>query len=124
GLGSALHYFTVMLCTGVIIGMAPLVSQAFGAGESARCRSVLVQGLWLSVAMAIPVTILTLFGESIALRMGQERGVAVLAGGYLRAVAWGVAPAFLFMAFRQYLEGMGVVKPVMVITFVGLGANV
>lgn len=124
GLGGALHHFTIMLCTGVIVGMAPLVSQAFGAGEIERCRRVLVQGLWLSVALAVPVTVLTLFGEGIALRMGQGAEVAYLAGGYMRALAWGVAPAFLFMAVRQYLEGMGVVKPVMVITFLGLGVNI
>jgi MATE family multidrug resistance protein len=124
GLGSALHYFTIMLCTGVIIGMAPLVSQAFGAGDSSRCRQLLVQGLWLAVSLAIPVMAVSFFGEWFALRFGQEPGVARLAGEYLHALAWGVAPAFLFMAFRQYLEGMGIVKPVMVITFVGLGANI
>jgi len=124
GLGSALHIFTIMLCTGVIIGMAPLVSQAFGAGEGERCNRILVQGLWLAVVLAIPVTIVTLYGEAIALRMGQDPRVAALAGGYMRALAWGVLPTFLFMAFRQYLEGMGIVKPVMVITFIGLGANI
>lgn len=124
GLGSALHTFTIMLCTGIIIGMAPQVSQAFGAGAVTQCRRLLVQGLWLAVALAVPVTVLTFFGEGIALRLGQDPGVAGLAGGYLHALAWGVAPAFLFMAFRQYLEGMGIVKPVMVITFLGLGANI
>jgi MATE family multidrug resistance protein len=124
GLGSALHYFTIMLCTGVVIGMAPLVSQAYGAGDTLRCRRILVQGLWLSVALAVPVMAVTFFGESIALGLGQEPVVARVAGEYLAALAWGVAPAFLFMAFRQYLEGMGIVTPVMVITFVGLGANV
>jgi MATE family multidrug resistance protein len=124
GLGSALHFFAVMLCTGVIIGMSPLVSQAFGAGDGSRCRRILVQGLWLALALAAPVMVASFFGRSIALALGQEPGVAALAGEYLHALAWGVAPVFLFMAFRQYLEGMGLATPVMVITFLGLGTNI
>lgn len=124
GLGSALHQFTVMLCTGIIVGMAPQVSQAFGGGAMAQCRRLLVQGLWLALGLALPVTVLTLFGEPIALMLGQEAGVTELAGGYLFALAWGVAPAFLLMAIRQYLEGMGIAKPVMVITLWGLAANI
>jgi MATE family multidrug resistance protein len=124
GLGSALHIFTIMLCTGVIIGMSPMISQAFGAGNAHRCRKILVQGLWLAVALAIPVTVVSVFGRAIALALGQDAGVSGLAGDYLYALAWGVAPAFLFMAFRQYLEGMGLAFPVMVITFIGLVTNI
>lgn len=124
GLGSALHFFAVTLCTGVIIGMSPLISQAFGAGRSDSCRLILVQGLWLALGLAVPVTAASFFGRGVALWLGQDPGVAELAGGYLSALAWGVAPVFLFMAFRQYLEGVGIALPVMVITFIGLGLNV
>lgn len=124
GLGSALHFFSVMLCTGVIIGVSPLISQAFGAGRVDHCRGLLVQGLWLALGLAIPVTAVSFFGHELALWLGQDPGVAGLAGEYLTALAWGVAPVFLFMAFRQYLEGIGVALPVTLITFLGLGLNV
>jgi len=124
GLGSALHIFVITLCSGVIMGVSPLISQAFGAGERDRCRATLVQGLWLALGLTVPVTAASFFGHGVASWLGQEPGVAELAGGYLAALAWGVAPAFLFMAIRQYLEGIGVALPVMVITFIGLGLNV
>ena len=124
GLGSAIHIATLMLFTGTILGMTPLVSQAFGAGDRRRCSEVLVQGVWLSLALSIPLAWLTFLGGDIARLFGQEPGVARLAGEYMDALAWGVLPALLFLAFRQFLEGMGITTPAMVLTFVGLGVNI
>jgi multidrug resistance protein, MATE family len=124
GIGSAIHSFGVILCTGVIFGMAPLVSQAYGAGHLHGCRQVLVQGLWLAALVSIPVAYGSAIGETIARVLGQEPEVAVLAGAYLRALAPGVLPLFLFTAFRQYLDAMDRPTPTMIITFVGLAINI
>lgn len=124
GLGSALHIFAVIFCSGVLVGMTPVVSQAFGAGEHERCRRTLVQGVWLALALSVPVALFSALGGPLAELLGQQPAVASLAGAYMRALAWGVPPAFVFVAGRQYLEGMGVVKPTMVITFLGVGLNI
>jgi multidrug resistance protein, MATE family len=124
GLGSALHIFGIIMCTGVIMGMAPLVAQAFGGGDVRGARRVLVQGLWLAALMAVPVAYGSAVGGTIARLLGQDPAVAALAGDYMRALAWGVLPVFLFTAFRQYLEGIGRPTPTMVVTFLGLGINI
>ncbi|HEY8378907.1 MAG TPA: MATE family efflux transporter [Nannocystis sp.] len=121
---SAVHITTLQICFGVVMGMSPLVSQAFGAGELQRCRQVLVQGLWLAAALSIPLAWISLEGEPIARVLGQESDVAYLSGGYLFALAFGALPAALFVAFRQYLEGMGLTRAPMVITLFGLVLNV
>ncbi|MBA2245896.1 MAG: MATE family efflux transporter [Gemmatimonadetes bacterium] len=123
GLGSALHIATLILCMGILLGMAPLVSQAFGAGDREECRRVLVQGLWLAVMLTLPIAWLTAEGERLTLALGQAPEIAELVGGYMWALIPGIAPFLLFMAFRQFLEGMGLTKPAMVITFVGLAVN-
>jgi MATE family multidrug resistance protein len=124
GLGSAIHWLTSVVCVGVLVGMSPMVSQAFGAGDLERCRRVLVQGSWLALVLAVPVTLISLAGTPIALGLGQDPGVSLLTGGYLSALAWGVLPFFLFMAGRQYLEATGHVTAPMVITFIGLAINI
>lgn len=124
GLGSALHYFGLIMTTGVVMGMAPLVSQAFGRGDVEECGRVLVQGSWLALVLSIPVLISCLYGRELSLLLGQEAEVAVLTGGYLRALALGIPPALLFVAARQYLEGMGHATAPMVVTFMGLGVNI
>jgi multidrug resistance protein, MATE family len=124
GLGSALHIFGIILSTGVILGMAPLVAQAHGAGRRRGARRVLVQGLWLAALLSVPIAIATFLGGPMAGLLGQDPAVTVLVGGYMRALAWGVLPVLLFTAFRQYLEGIGRPTPTMVVTFIGLGINI
>ena len=124
GLGNAIFMSLLVLCTGMLMGMSPLVSQAFGAGDRGECRRVMVQGLWLAALLSIPMTVVSLFGLPIARALGQSEGVSRLAGGYLVAIAWGVLPMLLFMAFRQYLDGMGLTRPAMVMTFLGVAVNI
>jgi MATE family multidrug resistance protein len=44
GIATAVQFAMIVVCNGVIMGMSPLVSQAFGAGDREECRRVLVQG--------------------------------------------------------------------------------
>ena len=124
GLGNALYVFALMVCTGTLLGMSPLVSQAYGAGERAECRRVLVQGLWVAALMAGPLSIWLLLGEPLGRALGQTPEVVALAGDYLRALAWGIPPMLLFYALRQYLDAMGITRPAMLVTFLGLAVNI
>jgi MATE family multidrug resistance protein len=124
GLGSSLQSFVLMLCIGVLMGMIPLVSQAFGAGDRARCRQALVAGQAAALLLSIPLFLFLYNGRALALLLGQEPEVAELGGAFMRALAWSAWPVLSFSAFRQYLEGMGVTKPTMVMTFVGIAVNV
>ncbi len=124
GLASAVQFTLIVMCNGVVMGMIPLVSQAFGAGDRGECRRVLVQGLWVALALSIPATLVSLSGRRLALLLGQAPEVALLAGDYLTALAAGVLPLMLFMAFRQYLEGMGVTRAAMWMTLAGVILNI
>jgi multidrug resistance protein, MATE family len=123
GLAGALHMAVLLICTGMLLGMGPLVSQAFGAGDRLECRRVLVAGLWLALLLGVPVMWINFEGERLALLLGQEAEVAALAGGYMWALAWGVPPVVLFFACRQFIEGLGLTRAPMVMTFFGLAVN-
>jgi MATE family multidrug resistance protein len=124
GLGNAIFMASFVISSGILMGMSPLVAQAFGAGDRGECRRVLVQGLWLAAILSLPMSVLYLFGLPIARALGQPEGVSQLAGGYLSAIAWGVPPMLLFMAFRQYLDGQSLTRPAMTMTFIGVAVNV
>src|SRR5690606_12865703 len=123
GLSGSLHFALLVITTGTLFGMGPLVSQAFGAGDRSQCQAVLVQGVWIALALTIPVFAINSVGEPLALVLGQDPGVASVGGRYMWALAWGVPAMLLFVAFRQYLEGMSLTKPAMVITLIGLIIN-
>jgi MATE family multidrug resistance protein len=123
GVGSSVQMVVVMFCTGVVMGMTTLVSQATGAGDPAGARRALGQGLLIGAAASVPQVAVLLMGRPILLALGQDPAVAELGGGFMRALALGIPPFMVFFVFRQYLEGMGRTMPSVVITFLGVVAN-
>jgi len=123
GVGGAIHFFAMVMSMGLVLGTGPLVSQAFGAGRSRDCVLWLVQGVWVALVASVPVVLVSLEGERVARLLGQAPEVAALAGAYMRALAPGVPGWLLFMAFRQYVEGMGRPTPPTAITLGGLVLN-
>ena len=124
GIGSSIQIVAFFLIGGIVIGMGPLVSQAFGAGDIAECKRIARQGFWMALLLSVPVTLLMLIGEPLALLFGQQPAIAARAGDYMAALAPGIPAAILFLAMRQYLEGMGHTAPPMIATLGGLGLNV
>jgi len=97
---------------GLMIGLDTLVSQAFGAGRREDCHRSLLNGIYLSFALApflaIPVWIIPLYFE----RMGVEHRVAVLGLPYMRTLGVGLLPLLLYFAVRRTLQGMNMVRPI------------
>jgi MATE family multidrug resistance protein len=114
GVGSSLFIGVVVFAMGILLGLDTLVSQAYGAGRFDECHRWLVHGAVLSLVVALPVTLL-LFGLSSLLgRWGLDPTVLALTRPYLDVLAWSVLPLLLYATFRRYLQGMGVVRPVMI----------
>src|SRR5215217_1443918 len=56
GLGSSLFIAVGIFAMGMLLGLDPLVSQAFGAGRLNDCRRWLIHGVYLALCLAIPTT--------------------------------------------------------------------
>ena len=114
GLSSSLFFAVAIFAMGLLLGLDALVSQAFGAGRLDECHAWLVHGVVLALALAIPTTVL-LYGLSAALPYsGLHPAILRLAPPYLNVVVWSTAPLLLYFAFRRFLQGIGVVAPIMI----------
>ena len=101
---------------GLLLGLDTLVSQAFGAGRLDECHRWLVHGVVLSLVVALPMT-LRAVRLVAALLDSWGLDPTVLRAGAARtstSLTWSVLPLLLYAAFRRYLQGMGVVRPVMI----------
>ena len=103
-----------MLAMGLTLGLDTLVSQAFGAGDLKTCHRWLAHGVALSALITIPVVLMLMEISSVLDRWGLPPEVLALTRPYLEILTWSVPPLLLYSAFRRYLQGMGVVRPVMV----------
>jgi MATE family multidrug resistance protein len=114
GVGSSLFIAVVVFSMGLMLGLDTLVSQAFGAGRVEECHRWLFHGVVMSLLVSIPST-LAIFGLiQLLSRWGLDPVVFQLTTPYLAVLTWSIIPLLLYATFRRYLQGMGIVRPVMV----------
>lgn len=114
GLGSTVFLAIAVFAMGLLLGLDTLVAQAYGAQRLEECHIWLVHGIALSLLLTAPIT-LALWLLSAGLdRWGLHPAVLALTRPYLDAVTWSLLPLLLYASFRRYLQGMGIVRPVMV----------
>jgi MATE family multidrug resistance protein len=107
-------FFTVIVFgMGFLLGLDTYVSTAHGAGQPETCRSYLVQGVHLSLVLAVPMTALTFLAAPALGSLGIDPRVLASAVPYLRALAWSALPLLLYTTFRRYLQGVSRPRPVM-----------
>jgi MATE family multidrug resistance protein len=102
---------TLILGIGLLRGLDPLFSQAWGAGDTAAEAAHLRRGLVLAAAAAVPVIAAHLFAAPGLLWLRQPAAVIPLAAEYCAVVSLGVLPAFAFAAVAGFLQGRGDMKP-------------
>ena len=111
-ISSSLFLVFAFFGEGLLIGLDTLVSQAFGAGRREDCFHSLVNGIYLSLAVA-PILLTAVW--ALPHFFGQlevSPDVALLARPYMHTLAFGLVPLLFYFTFRRVLQGMNLVRPV------------
>ena len=98
---------------GLLFALDPVVSQAVGARDHEGVARGVQRGVMLAVIVAAIVSLLLLPGESVLGALKQPGDVVPMTAEYVRRRVFGVLPFFLFTVFRQTLQAMGPVRPVL-----------
>lgn len=123
-LGNTLFFFLSIVSMGVIMAVAPIVSQAHGAGDDPTIERSVRQGFLVAILLTI-VPFLIIWNIAPFLRaIGQNPDVVVLTQGYLRAIVFGFLPFLWIGVLRGFIEGISRPFAVTLTTFMGLGMNV
>jgi MATE family multidrug resistance protein len=113
GLGSGVFTAIAIFGMGLMLGLDAYVSQTHGAGDEAECRRWLHSGVWLAAMVGPPIMGLTWLIYASLEAWGLHPDIRVLVGPYLRGLSWSALPLLFYAAFRRYLQGMHLVRPVM-----------
>ena len=107
-------YFLIMAIfgQGVLFALDPVISQAVGAREVAGVARGVQRGLILAVALAVVAMILLLPAGSLLTAARQPVEVVPIAADYAHGLILGVLPFYAFGVFRQSLQAMGNVRPI------------
>ena len=131
-LGSSLFLLIYLAAMGLAMAITPLVGEHYARGDRRRVGHLFQNGIYYSVAIGIVGT-----GIALALRpfiavLGRwmsspgesVEAVAEMALPYYDMLVWSIMPLMIFLAVKQFLEGLGNTKIAMWITLIGNIANV
>lgn len=123
GVSIASAVFSVFLTVGMglLAGMDYLASYAYGAKDIEKTHHYLVQSQFLSFLLSLAFTFFLLWIGQNFNHFQLDWLVAKHATEYMRVLAWSFWPTLAFVGFRQYLQAMGVAKPMF---WILCGANV
>lgn len=124
GLGNALFIALAIFGMGAMQGLDPLIAQALGAGDAARARRLVWQGVWLAGGLAAALAVPFAIVPSVLVPLGIAPDVAREASRYLLWRLPGLPFLFVYLAARAYLQSLGSARPMVVATTLANLANV
>jgi multidrug resistance protein, MATE family len=98
----------VIFGLGIVLATSPMMARDLGENRFAvrELRRTARQGLWSSIAVAVPVWFVLWNAGAILAAMGQEPQLAALAGTYCRALMWSALPFYGFVVLRSFISAL------------------
>ena len=128
GLAAMTFFVFLAIASGVVMGVCPLVAESFGAGLSVRTQEriqqVTLQGLWLTLALSLPIMVLLQHLDRVLRLFGLSHQLVQLANDYLDVILWGLFPAIGFSLLRGVIAALSLARPMLLIVIVGTLLNI
>ena len=110
--------FMIFMIFGIGVSMAisPLTAIERGAQKYSECGIVFRQGLLVNFAVGIGLSIIIFFGSYILQYLNQPDEIVIQGADYMKILAYSVIPVMIFQSYKQFSEGLTIMRPAMVIT--------
>lgn len=123
-IGASIWVPVFLFMVGVIIAATPILSQHLGAGRHHRVVPTAWQALWLALAIGLAGFVATRHAGLLFDTLDVPPALRAMTERYLQGLSWGMPGIALFIGLRSYTESLSHTKPVLVISCVGLLANI
>lgn len=131
-LGSSLFLLIYLAALGLALAITPLVGEQYAKGDSREVGSLFQNSILYCMLIGVVATVVAValrpFISVLGVWMsapGQSiEAVAAMALPYYDMLVWSIIPLMLFLAIKQFLEGIGNTKTAMWITLAGNALNI
>ena len=120
-LGNSFTILIHIIGYGVSMAVTPLVAIAVGAKKFEECGIYFRQSLLVNTILSIVLMITTIVCADLIIYFEQPFEVQIQATSYMKILGFSVIPMMLFQTYKQFIEGLSVMVPAMIIT---LAANI
>ena len=108
---------------GIGMGISPLVAMAKGQEQPKKISALLYNGFWLSLINGVVLAVAMWWARPLLSLLGQEEAVTTLAIPYFGIMGISLFPMMIFLALKQFADGLEYSKTGMVISLVALPVN-
>lgn len=115
-LGNSITLLIFIVGIGVSFAVTPLVAISVGANKYSDCGIFFRQSLLVNLTFGFVLMAVTLICSELLIYLDQPAEVLAPAKSYTRILGLGALPVMLFQTYKQFIEGLSVMKPAMVIT--------
>ena len=112
-----------VLGIGLSYSISPLVATANGNGEKARCFHIAFNGFLLCSLFALIIGLAIHLGSGIVFHLDQDPAVAEVSKDYLIIMGWSTVPMLMFLALKQFTDGLEYTKTAMYLSLASIPLN-
>lgn len=131
-IGSSLFLLVYLAALGLSLAITPIVGECYAQGDSRGVGRLFQNGMLYSVVTGIVATAAALmlrpligkFGEWMSSPGQDVTAVVEMAVPYYDMLVWSLVPMMLFLAVKQWLEGIGNTRTTMWVTLFGNALNI
>ncbi|HEX2865553.1 MAG TPA: MATE family efflux transporter [Ignavibacteriales bacterium] len=117
-IANSLFFLIFVIGLGVTFAISPLVAIASSSGRLKECGIILRNGLVINIAVALLLVSVVFTGSYFLKFLNLPPDVARLAAVYMRIIGLSILPMMTFQTFRQFTEGLSIMRPAMIINIV------
>jgi len=124
-LGHNLYFLFTIFGMGLVIASSPMMARAIGRKHRVvrDVRRTVRQGLWLAIAISIPMWIILWWTEEILLLMTDNAPLSAAANEYMRTLQWAMLPFFGYIVLRSFIAALERPRWAPVIALLAVGFN-
>ena len=117
-LGNLYFFNAIVLANGTLMALDPVIAQAVGAGDLEAVSRAVQRGIILAIGLSVVTALLMLPAHAVLVLTRQQPEIIPDTTAYLEISIPGVLPFLVFVVFRQTLQALHRVAPI-VWTIVG-----
>jgi MATE family multidrug resistance protein len=115
-IANGIFFIFLVVGLGISYAISPLVAMTTGSGDKAKSSAILRHGFYINMVSAVILTTLSFFAAGLIPYMHQSPEVTKLAVSYTRILSFSAIPVMIFQTYRQFSEGLSIMRPPMIIT--------
>jgi len=117
-LGNGLAFILLIIGIGVSLAVTPLVAIAVGAGKFEDCGVYFRQSILVNSILSIVIALAVYFAADLIQYFNQPVEVQIQAKSYMKIIGLSAVPLMFFQTYKQFIEGLSVMRPAMIITLI------